>query len=131
MNATFAERPPLPGRVAFSAQSGGLGIALLGELAGRGLGISSFASLGNKADVSGNDLLRFWEKDPETDVILLYLESFGNPRKFSRIARRVAHKTPIVAVKSARTPAGLRGVHAPSGRGCPTRPPTPSSARPG
>jgi acyl-CoA synthetase (NDP forming) len=114
MNATFAERPPPPGRVALSAQSGGLGIALLGELTGRGLGISSFASLGNKADVSGNDLLRFWEGDPETDVILLYLESFGNPRKFSRIARRVAHKTPIVAVKSARTPAGLRGVHAPS-----------------
>jgi acyl-CoA synthetase (NDP forming)/RimJ/RimL family protein N-acetyltransferase len=114
MNATFAERPPPPGRIALSAQSGGLGIALLGELAGRGLGISSFASLGNKADVSGNDLLRFWEGDPETDVILLYLESFGNPRKFSRIARRVAHKTPIVAVKSARTPAGLRGVHAPS-----------------
>jgi acyl-CoA synthetase (NDP forming)/RimJ/RimL family protein N-acetyltransferase len=111
MNATFAERPPPPGRVAFSAQSGGLGIALFGELAARGLGISSFASLGNKADVSGNDLLRFWEGDPETDAILLYLESFGNPRKFSRIARRVAQKTPIVAVKSGRTPAGLRGVH--------------------
>ena len=112
MNATFAEQAPPPGRVAFSSQSGGLGIALLGELAGRGLGISSFVSLGNKADVSGNDLLRFWEDDPETDVILLYLESFGNPRKFSRIARRVAHKTPIVAVKSARTASGLRGAHA-------------------
>ncbi len=112
MNATFAEQAQPPGSVAFSSQSGGLGIALLGELAGRGLGISSFVSLGNKADVSGNDLLRFWEDDPETDVILLYLESFGNPRKFSRIARRVAHKTPIVAVKSARTASGLRGVHA-------------------
>jgi acyl-CoA synthetase (NDP forming) len=112
MNATFAEQAPPPGRVAFSSQSGGLGIALLGELAGRGLGISSFVSLGSKADVSGNDLLRFWEDDPETDVILLYLESFGNPRKFSRIARRVAHKTPIVAVKSARTASGLRGAHA-------------------
>ena len=112
MNATFAEHAPPPGRVAFSSQSGGLGTALLGELAGRGLGISSFVSLGNKADVSGNDLLRFWEDDPETDVILLYLESFGNPRKFSRIARRVAHKTPIVAVKSARTASGLRGAHA-------------------
>ncbi len=112
MNATFAEHAPPPGRVAFSSQSGGLGIALLGELAGRGLGISSFVSLGNKADVSGNDLLRFWEDDPETDVILLYLESFGNPRKFSRIARRVAQKTPIVAVKSARTASGLRGAHA-------------------
>ncbi|MGD0982459.1 MAG: GNAT family N-acetyltransferase [Acidimicrobiales bacterium] len=111
MNATFAEHAPPPGRVAFSSQSGGLGIALLGELTARGLGISSFASLGNKADVSGNDLLRFWEGDSETGVILLYLESFGNPRKFSRIARRVAHKTPIVAVKSARTASGLRGVH--------------------
>ena len=111
MNATFAEHAPPRGRVAFSSQSGGLGIALLGELSGRGLGISSFVSLGNKADVSGNDLLRFWEEDPETDVILLYLESFGNPRKFSRIARRVAHKTPIVAVKSARTTSGLRGAH--------------------
>jgi acyl-CoA synthetase (NDP forming)/GNAT superfamily N-acetyltransferase len=111
MNATFAEHAPPRGRVAFASQSGGLGIALLGELSGRGLGISSFVSLGNKADVSGNDLLRFWEEDTETDVILLYLESFGNPRKFSRIARRVAHKTPIVAVKSARTTSGLRGAH--------------------
>ena len=111
MNATLAERPPLPGRLAFSSQSGGLGIALLEELEARGLGISSFVSLGNKADVSGNDLLRFWEEDPETDVILLYLESFGNPRKFSRIARRVARKKPIVAVKSARTASGLRGAH--------------------
>jgi acyl-CoA synthetase (NDP forming)/RimJ/RimL family protein N-acetyltransferase len=108
MNASVAEHPPPAGRVAFSSQSGGLGIALLGELGGRGLGISSFVSLGNKADVSGNDLLRFWEQDPETDVILLYLESFGNPRKFSRIARRVARKTPIVAVKSARTLSGPR-----------------------
>jgi len=96
--------------VAFASQSGALGIALLGELGIRGLGISSFVSLGNKADVSGNDLLCFWEDDPETDVILLYLESFGNPRKFSRIARRVARKKPIVAVKSARTVAGRRGV---------------------
>ena len=112
MNASVAEHPPLPGRVAFSSQSGGLGIALLGELDARGLGISSFVSLGDKADVSGNDLLRFWEQDPETDVILLYLESFGNPRKFSRIARRVARKTPIVAVKSARTASGRRGSHA-------------------
>jgi acyl-CoA synthetase (NDP forming)/GNAT superfamily N-acetyltransferase len=111
MNATFAAKPPPRGRVAFSSQSGGLGIALLGELAGRGLGVSSFVSLGNKADVSGNDLLRFWEGDADTEVILLYLESFGNPRKFSRIARRVARNKPIVAVKSARTASGLRGAH--------------------
>ena len=115
MNATFAEHPPPPGQVAFSSQSGGLGIAVLGELEGRGLGISSFVSLGNKADVSGNDMLRFWEDDPETDVILLYLESFGNPRKFSRIARRVARKKPIIAVKSARTTSGLRGAHVQGG----------------
>ena len=112
MNASVADYPPPVGRVAFSSQSGGLGIALLSELAGRGLGVSSFVSLGNKADVSGNDLLRFWEEDQNTDVILLYLESFGNPRKFSRIARRVARKKPIVAVKSARTASGRRGARA-------------------
>ena len=109
MNASVAEHSPPRGHVAFAAQSGGLGIALLGELSGRGLGVSSFVSLGDKADVSGNDLLRFWADDQETDVILLYLESFGNPRKFSRIARRVARKKPIVAVKSARTVSGRRG----------------------
>jgi acyl-CoA synthetase (NDP forming)/GNAT superfamily N-acetyltransferase len=111
MNASVAEHPPAPGNVAFSSQSGGLGIALLGEMGARGLGISSFVSLGNKADVSGNDLLRFWEDDARTEVILLYLESFGNPRKFSRIARRVARKKPIVAVKSARTVSGRRGAY--------------------
>lgn len=110
MNASVVAAPPPPGRVAFASQSGALGIALLGELGIRGLGISSFVSLGNKADVSGNDLLCFWADDPETDVILLYLESFGNPRKFSRIARLVARKKPIVAVKSARTASGRRGV---------------------
>jgi len=108
MNASVAEYPPARGRVAFASQSGGLGIALLGELSGRGLGVSSFISLGNKADVSGNDLLRFWSGDPETDVILLYLESFGNPRRFSRIARLVAREKPVVAVKSARTVSGRR-----------------------
>ena len=116
MNASVAERPPPPGRVAFSSQSGGLGIALLGEMGIRGLGVSSFVSLGNKADVSGNDLLRFWEQDEQTDVILLYLESFGNPRKFSRIARRVARKKPIVAMKSARTASGRRGRDSQSGQ---------------
>jgi acyl-CoA synthetase (NDP forming)/GNAT superfamily N-acetyltransferase len=111
MNASVAQRPPPPGRVAFSSQSGGLGIALLGEMGARGLGVSSFVSLGNKADVSGNDLLRFWEADAQTDVIVVYLESFGNPRKFSRIARRVARKKPIVAMKSARTASGRRGAY--------------------
>src|SRR5690606_31080596 len=90
LNATFAPAPPPPGRVGFMSQSGALGLAVM-DFAGRlGLGLSSFVSVGNKADISGNDLIRYWEQDPDTDVILLYLESFGNPQKFSRIARRVA-----------------------------------------
>lgn len=109
MNATFAPVPPRRGGVAFSSQSGGLGIAILAEAGRRGLGVSSFVSIGNKADVSSNDLLRYWEQDPSTEVILLYLESFGNPRMFSRIARRIARRKPIVAVKGGRTPAGSRG----------------------
>ncbi len=108
LDATFAPTPPRPGRVAFQSQSGALGIALLEWTARLGIGISSFVSVGNKADVSGNDLLQYWEDDPGTDVILLYLESFGNPHKFSRIARRVSQRKPIVAVKSGRTPAGHR-----------------------
>ena len=108
MNATFAAQPPLPGAVGFASQSGGLGIAILAEAATRGLGLSSFVSMGNKADVSGNDLLEWWEEDESTDVILLYLESFGNPRKFSRIARRVSRSKPIVAVKGGRSRAGSR-----------------------
>lgn len=109
MNATFAPFVPAPGRVGFSSQSGGLGIELLGRAADLGLGISTFLSIGNKADVSSNDLLQYWEDDPETDVILLYLESFGNPAKFARLARRIGRKKPIVAVKSGRTTAGSRG----------------------
>src|SRR4051812_1384108 len=108
MNATFAASKPVPGRVAFASQSGGLGIALLGQGSERGLGISAFVSMGNKADVSSNDLIQYWEDDPNTDVILLYLESFGNPRKFARLARRISRTKPIVAVKSGRTPAGAR-----------------------
>jgi acetyl coenzyme A synthetase (ADP forming)-like protein len=109
MNATFAPVPPLPGPVAFLSQSGGLGIAILEEAARLGIGVSSFVSVGNKADVSGNDLIQYWEQDPRTSVILLYLESFGNPRKFGRIARRVSRTKPIVAVKGGRTQAGSRG----------------------
>jgi acetyl coenzyme A synthetase (ADP forming)-like protein len=109
MNATFSPVAPSRGHIAFSTQSGGLGIAILNEATRRDLGVSSFVSVGNKADVSGNDLLRYWEQDGETDVILLYLESFGNPRHFSRIARRIARKTPIIAVKSGRSPSGSRG----------------------
>jgi acetyl coenzyme A synthetase (ADP forming)-like protein len=115
MNATFSARAPLPGRVGFLSQSGGLGIAIL-EAAGRlGLGLSSFVSVGNKADISGNDLLEYWERDPDTDVLLLYLESFGNPRRFARIARRVSKSKPIVAVKSGRSPAGARATSSHTG----------------
>jgi acetyl coenzyme A synthetase (ADP forming)-like protein len=108
LNATFAPVSPRPGRVAFSSQSGGLGLAVLAEAERRGLGISSFVSVGNKADVSGNDLLRYWEQDAGTDVILLYLESFGNPRRFARVAREVSRSKPIVALKAGRTVAGTR-----------------------
>jgi len=109
MNATFAPVAPVRGRIAFASQSGGLGIAILNEATRRDLGVSSFVSVGNKADVSGNDLLRYWEEDADSDVILLYLESFGNPRHFSRIARRIARKKPIIAVKSGRSDSGSRG----------------------
>lgn len=108
LNATFAPLQPEPGRIAFASQSGGLGIAVLHEAGRRGIGVSSFVSMGNKADVSGNDLLQYWHRDPETDVILLYLESFGNPRRFARIARRVTADKPIVAVKAGRSSSGRR-----------------------
>jgi acetyl coenzyme A synthetase (ADP forming)-like protein len=108
MNATFAPQSPVSGNVAFMSQSGGLGIELMSQAAGLGIGISDFVSVGNKADVSGNDLLQHWADDPHTDVILMYLESFGNPRKFARLARRIARTKPIVAVKSGRSPAGRR-----------------------
>ena len=108
LDATFAPSPPPPGNVGVMSQSGGLGLAIIDYAGKLGLGLSSFVSVGNKADVSGNDLLRYWEQDERTHVILLYIESYGNPRKFSRIARRVARAKPIVAVKSGRSPAGAR-----------------------
>jgi acetyl coenzyme A synthetase (ADP forming)-like protein len=108
LNATFAPRSLPAGRVGFSSQSGALGLAVLERAAERGLGLSAFVSVGNKADVSSNDLLEYWEDDANTDVVLLYLESFGNPRKFGRLARRVARKKPIVAMKAGRTAAGAR-----------------------
>jgi len=108
LDATFAARAPLEGRVGFLSQSGGLGIAMIEAADRLGLGLSSFVSVGNKADISGNDLLQFWERDPDTDVVLLYLESFGNPRRFARIARRVSAVKPVIAVKSGRSKAGAR-----------------------
>ena len=107
-DATFAPLGPAPGRAAFASQSGGLGIATLSYCAARGLGLSAFVSLGNKADVSSNDLLAWWEGDERTRVVLLYLEDFGNPRRFARVARRVARTTPVVALKAGRGPAGRR-----------------------
>jgi acetyl coenzyme A synthetase (ADP forming)-like protein len=115
LNATFGPIPVTPGRVGFSSQSGALGLAAIDYAASLGLGISSFFSVGNKADISGNDLLNYWESDPNTDVILLYLESFGNPRKFARIARRVGKTKPIVAVKSGRSSAGARATSSHTG----------------
>ncbi len=108
LNATFGARPLPPGNVAFSSQSGALGLALLEAADARGLGLSAFVSIGNKADVSSNDLLEYWEEDPDSEVILLYLESFGNPRKFARLARRVARRKPILAMKGGRTRSGAR-----------------------
>ena len=117
MNATLAPTTPAGGRVGFFSQSGALGVALLAAAAERGLGLSTFVSAGNRADLSGNDVLQYWQTDPATDVVLLYLESFGNPRKFARLARRLARTKPIVAVKSGRwtetTPAALASSAAP------------------
>jgi acetate---CoA ligase (ADP-forming) len=115
LDATFAPTFPPEGRVAFSSQSGALGLAILEVAAQLQIGISHFISVGNKADVSGNDLLEYWEHDPGTNVILLYLESFGNPRRFTQIARRVARRKPIVAVKSGRTAAGARAASSHTG----------------
>jgi acetyl coenzyme A synthetase (ADP forming)-like protein len=108
LNASFAPHFPPSGRVGFCSQSGALGLVIIALARQRRLGLSNFVSVGNKADVSGNDLLQYWEEDERTKVILLYLESFGNPRRFARIARRVGLRKPIVALKAGRTQAGLR-----------------------
>lgn len=99
MHATFVGVDPLPGRIGLMAQSGTIGAAIIDAARQVGLGISSFVAVGNKADVSGNDLLRYWQDDPATDVAMLYLESFGNPSKFSRTARALSQAKPVVAVK--------------------------------
>ncbi len=108
LNASFSPVFPPSGSIAMSSQSGALGLAVLALAADRQLGISTFVSVGNKADVSGNDLLQYWETDEKTNVILLYLESFGNPRRFARIARRVGRTKPIVVLKAGRTSGGKR-----------------------
>jgi acetyl coenzyme A synthetase (ADP forming)-like protein len=108
LNATFGPRALPPGPVAFSSQSGALGLALLEKAQERAIGLSAFVSIGNKADVSSNDLLEYWEDDADTNVIALYLESFGNPRRFGRIARRLARTKPVLAMKSGTTSTGAR-----------------------
>lgn len=103
LNASLSEALPQRGDLAVASHSGALGIAIMNYAHRMGLGISSFVSLGNKPDVSVNDMLQYWQDDPQTRVIMLYMESFGNPRKFSQIARQVTRQKPILAVKSART----------------------------
>ncbi len=115
LNATFAPRMPETGNVGFISQSGALGLAFI-ELSGdRNLGLSSFASVGNRADVTANDMLEYWESDPDTDVALLYIESFSDPRRFSRVAPRVGRAKPIVVVKSGRSRAGARATSSHTG----------------
>ncbi|HEY5693258.1 MAG TPA: GNAT family N-acetyltransferase [Gaiellaceae bacterium] len=108
LNATFAPRSFPTGKIGFSSQSGALGLALLERAEASGLGVTSFVSIGNKADVSSNDLLEWWEDDEATELVVLYLESFGNPRAFARIARRLARRKPILALKGGTTRAGIR-----------------------
>jgi len=108
LNATFAPATPPPGKVGFVTQSGALGLALIDLAADRGLGVSSFASIGNRADITANDFLEYWEADQATGVALLYIESFSDPRRFSRLARRIGRQTPIVVVKSGRSVSGER-----------------------
>jgi len=103
LNASFSPLFPPSGPVGLSSQSGAFGLAILALASNRGVGLSTFVSVGNKADVSSNDLLEYWEEDDKTRVILLYLESFGNPRRFARLARRIGRSKPIVAVKAGRS----------------------------
>jgi acyl-CoA synthetase (NDP forming)/RimJ/RimL family protein N-acetyltransferase len=112
LNASLSGILPPRGRAGFFCQSGALGTAILEKVRDRGLGLSTFVSAGNRADVSGNDLLQYWEEDDATEVVLLYLESIGNPRKFSRITRRVSRKKPIIAVRSGRSTQGVPMGHA-------------------
>lgn len=108
LNVTFAPGTPPRGGVGFATQSGALGLALIDLASDRGLGVSSFASIGNRADITANDFLEYWEEDDATRVALLYIESFSDPRRFSRVARRLGRRLPIVVVKSGRSAAGER-----------------------
>lgn len=108
LNATFSGVFPPSGRIAFATQSGALGLAILEYARSLNIGLSTFLSIGDRADVSSNDLMQYWQDDPETGIILLYLESFGNPKKFARIVRSVTRTKPVIVVKGGRTPAGMR-----------------------
>jgi len=115
LNGSFATVVPEPGRVGLVSQSGALGEVILSMARDANIGVSMFVSLGNKTDISANDLLEYWEKDPGTDQILMYLESFGNPREFPSIARRVTRKKPVITVKAGRTSAGARAASSHTG----------------
>jgi acetyl coenzyme A synthetase (ADP forming)-like protein len=115
LNVTFAPATPPRGRIGFATQSGALGLALIDLSSDRGLGVSSFASIGNRADITANDFLEYWEDDDATRVALLYIESFSDPRRFSRVARRLGPRMPIVVVKSGRSAAGERATSSHTG----------------
>ncbi len=115
LNATFAPSAPPPGDVGFVTQSGALGLALIDLAGDRGLGVTTFGSIGNRADITANDFLEYWESDGVTDVALLYIESFSDPRRFSRVAQRVGREMPIVVVKSGRSSAGQRATSSHTG----------------
>ncbi len=115
LNGQFAPTTPTWGKIGFLSQSGALGYAIIDQMRKLGLGMSSFVSVGNKADISSSDLLQYWEGDENTGLILLHLESFGDPRKFARVARRIAREKPIVVVKSGRSSAGFRGTQSHTG----------------
>ena len=108
LDGSFLPTPPATGGLAVASQSGAVGIAVLDHFSRAGAGVSSFVSLGNKADVSGNDLITYWYDDPDTRAVALYLESFGNPRKFARVARALARRKPVLAVFSGRSESGRR-----------------------
>ena len=109
LHATLGAARPPAGGVAVMSQSGALGLALLGQAQARGLGVASFVAVGNRVDVSTNDLLEYWEDDDAVAAIVLYVESFGNPRRFSQIAQRVSRRKPILVVKGRVAAAGARG----------------------
>ena len=115
LNATFAPTPAREGTIGFVSQSGALGVAILNVAANIGIGLTQFVSMGNKADLSANDFLEYWEHDPKTKVIAMYLESFGNPRHFTPIAKRVSRTKPILVVKSGRTTQGAKAASSHTG----------------